>query len=396
MHSSETTDPVRDPATHSAKRILALDGLRGIAASAVVIFHFLCLLWPTYVPTMVSTSAAVTQTPIYVLWNGGFAVAVFFVLSGFVMAAAADRHGRGLLVSSVARYLRLALPATASCLLAWFWLQAFPEAAQTMEAVLDEPSRWLRYTRQVEIGPIHHAVADGLVVNFVRGMSSFNNVLWTMKIELLGSLGIFVLYGLSTGLLRIGALLLAGGVVLLVLSNVYLAFVLGAGVYEAHRCGAFRRLPAFLPPAALLLGLILGGVGPGSHETWGLPQVPEQLQLGAERGLIPIFAAALLIYATLMIPRLAGVLATRVPLGLGRISFGLYLVHVPPLYTVVAWAYVTGAIPFPLLTALYFVGVLIMAWAFTLWIDEPLLRRLSSLRRKVEAQLRRRPASIGT
>ena len=287
MRSSTTTGSVGGPVKHSAGRILAFDGLRGVAALAVVVFHFFCLLWPTYVPTMASTSAAVTQTPIYVLWNGRFAVAVFFVLSGFVMAAAADRRGHGLLVSSVARYLRLALPATASCLLAWLWLQAFPEAAQTLEAALDEPSRWLRYTRQVEIGPIYHPVADGMIVNFVRGFSRFNNVLWTMKIELFGSLGIFVLYGLSTGLLRIGALLLGGGAVLLVLPDPYLAFVLGAGIYEAHRRGILRRLPPILPLAALCLGLLLGGMGPGSHETWGLPHVPERWQLGTEGGLGP-------------------------------------------------------------------------------------------------------------
>ncbi|TNC47715.1 acyltransferase [Rubellimicrobium rubrum] len=382
-----TTGSVGDPAKHPAKRILAFDGLRGVAALAVVIFHFLCLLRPTYVPTMTSTSAALTQTPIYVLWNGAFAVAIFFALSGFVMAAAADRRGQGLLVSSAARYLRLALPATASCLVAWLWLQTFSDATQIMGASLEEPSRWLGYTRQGEIGPIYHPIADGLISSFVKGSSLFNNVLWTMQVELIGSLGIFVLYRLSTKLLRIGALLLAGVAVLLVLPDAYLAFVLGAGLYEAHRSGVLERLPSAFPLAALLVGLVLGGVGPGSHETWGLPYVPERWQIGTERGLVSIFAAVLLIYAALMIPRLADLLAARVPLGLGRISFSLYLVHVPPLYTIVAWAYVTGAIPFPLLAALYFVGVLLMAWAFTLWVDEPVLRWLSAQRRKWTAQL---------
>ena len=345
---------------------------------------------------MASTSAAVTQTPIYVLWNGGLAVAVFFVLSGFVMAASADRRDHRLLISSAARYLRLALPATASCLLAWLWLKAFPEAAQSMAAALDEPSRWLGYTRQVEIGPIYYPVADGMIFNFVRGFSRFNNVLWTMKIELFGSLGIFVLYGLTTGLLRLGALLAAGVAMLLVLPEAYLAFVLGAGIYEAHRRGILRRLPPSLPLAALCLGLLLGGMGPGSHETWGLPYVPERWQLGTEKGFVPIVAAAFLIYAALTVPQLSRALSMRAPIALGRISFGLYLVHVPPLYTVVAWAYVAEVIPFPLLTAIYFTSVLIMAWAFTLWIDEPLLRWLSVLRRYMNSRLERSPAGSST
>ena len=133
------------------ERIAAFDGLRGVAAAIVVLFHYLCMLHPALTPKMGETVHWLVDTPVHILWNGRFSVAVFFVLSGFVMAAAADRRRDSLIASSITRYLRLALPATASCLLAWGWLTAFPDSADALKNTLDAPSRWLDYTYQEPI-----------------------------------------------------------------------------------------------------------------------------------------------------------------------------------------------------------------------------------------------------
>ena len=372
-------------------RIVAFDGLRGVAALTVVIFHFLALLYPYYTPAMLDSSAEVAHTPLHILWNGNFAVAVFFVLSGFVMAAAADRRPDSVVANSAARYMRLALPVTVSCVLAWLWLTAFPIATETLAVTVDEPSGWLLHTYQDDIKPVHYAVADGLAASFWRGHSGFNNVLWTMQIELLGSLGLFVLYRLAKGRARGPALLLSGSVIVLFLPEPYLAFVLGAGLYEAHKHGILRRLPTILPPLALALGILLGGPGVGAHERLGLPEVPEQWHLGAARGMVPIVAAALLLYATLTLRPVGLALSTTVPLWLGRVSFGLYLVHVPPLYTIVAWASVNEALPPALLAAAYFIGMLLLAWVFTITVDEPVIRRLAKLRAELRRRIARAP-----
>ena len=94
-------------------------------------------------------------------------------------------------------------------------------------------------------------------------------------------------------------------------------------------------------------------------------------------------AAALLIYAVLTLPLLARALVRPIPLFLGRISFGLYLVHVPPLYTIVAWAYLQG-VPEIVLGLIYVVSVVVLAWAFTLIVDEPSLRWISALRTRID------------
>lgn len=364
-------------------RIAAFDGLRGVAAVIVVLFHYLCLLHPSLTPSMSEQVHWLADTPLHVLWNGRFSVAVFFVLSGFVMAAAAERRRNALIANSITRYLRLALPVTASCLLAWGWLTAFPDSAQSMKDTIAAPSRWLAFTYQEPILPPWYAVADGMAANFVRGYSRFNNVLWTMQIELLGSLAIFLLYAFTQGLARLLSLVAAGAAVLLWFSDAYMGFVFGAALYEAHRRDLLRTAPAVVSVAALGAAVVLGGPGEGVHLRLGLPDVPEQWHLGRSRGVMLGIAAALLIYAVLTLPLLARALVRPIPLFLGRISFGLYLVHVPPLYTIVAWAYLQG-VPEIVLGLIYVVSVVVLAWAFTLIVDEPSLRWISALRTRID------------
>jgi peptidoglycan/LPS O-acetylase OafA/YrhL len=372
-------------------RILALDGLRGGAALIVVVFHYLCLLHPWLVPDMTATPAWIADTPLGLLWNGRFAVSVFFVLSGFVIAAAADRRRDIIVANLVTRYLRLAVPVLASVILAWVLLSLFPNATPVLRETLPDPSRWLDYTYQGDIPPIHAAIYDGLAGNFLRGGSDFNNVLWTMQIELLGSLGLFLLYWLVPGRVRLVVLALAGIGIVFLLRDAYLAFIAGAYLYEAAKAGLLARLPAFLPPVALVVGVLLGAPGPDTWARWGPIDLPGRLTPGNQRGLVPIGAATLFVYAALALPAFARLLGRRLLQWLGRISFSLYLVHVPLLYTLVAFAYVNLPIREVTLVVLYFAGTLALAHLFTTTVDEPSLRLLRAVRdwlRPVDVRVR--------
>ena len=69
-------------------RFEALDSLRGLAALVVVINHGLDLFPGIGGPPIVVGLAVgrVLHSPLSLLWDGLGAVAVFFVLSGFVLA----------------------------------------------------------------------------------------------------------------------------------------------------------------------------------------------------------------------------------------------------------------------------------------------------------------------
>ena len=132
-----------------SQRFQELDGLRGVAALIVVVFHVMSAFVPAWVPDQSEAVPWWADSPLAVLYNGTFAVPVFFVLSGFVLAQASLLPRKHLWLDLALRYLRLALPATASVLLACGLLHIWPTAAESLSQVVPVP--WLRWTYQGEI-----------------------------------------------------------------------------------------------------------------------------------------------------------------------------------------------------------------------------------------------------
>ena len=384
---------VAAPTPAATRRVDSLDGLRGVAAFVVVVFHFLCMLAPGWVPDMTKQPHVLADTPVGILWNGPFAVSVFFVLSGFVIAGVAARRADLLVANAVARYVRLAVPITVSVVLAWAWLNALPTAADDLAAQFDNPSRWLGGTYQAPIPNMGFAVADGLFWNFYNGESLFNNVLWTMQIELIGSLGLFLIYGAARGRPRHVAIGLGLAVLVtgLTFQFAYLAFALGAILQELWRRGWHRTPWVWMPVAAFVLGVALGGFGRGAHDRLGLPLPLDiiSLKLGKPEGAMPVVAATLILYGVLTSPALARTFSTAVPQWLGRVSFPLYLVHVPLLYTVIAYLYVAWDLGLAAAFALYLALTLVLAFVFTLLVEEPTLKTTRWVRGVIAGDQRR-------
>ena len=88
-----------------------LEALRGIAAMIVFFHHFLLLIAPRlHGRNFPDDPIALVRTPLFALVNGSAAVAVLFVLSGFVLTVGAmeDRDWRQFLIGVLKRWPRLA------------------------------------------------------------------------------------------------------------------------------------------------------------------------------------------------------------------------------------------------------------------------------------------------
>src|ERR1700735_4161538 len=95
-----------------SRKLMELEALRGVAAVIVLFHHFLLIVAPRlHGRNFPDDPIALVRTPLFALVNGSAAVAVFFVLSGFVLTLRAieGRDWRQIFIGVLKRWPRLAL-----------------------------------------------------------------------------------------------------------------------------------------------------------------------------------------------------------------------------------------------------------------------------------------------
>ena len=192
----------------SSTRMPALDGLRGLAALAVLVSH--CMLLFPAVATAFDAHGRdvhgvvwwVTFTPFHALWAGSEAVAVFFVLSGFVLTRAAAGTSFAWRAYYPSRLVRLYFPVAGALLVALVSIAVFPRHA------VSDGSWWLDQQQHVST-----ALRSFLHCLFLlKGSELLLPVLWSLKWEVIFSLLLpIAVYGasrrLSLAVLQAAALL---------------------------------------------------------------------------------------------------------------------------------------------------------------------------------------------
>lgn len=351
----------------------------------VVAFHFLCCFAPQAVPDYSSRVPLWVDTPLGLAVHGSFAVSIFFVLSGFVLGAASSRAAGLLWVSILLRWVRLAIPATVSVVLAWLLFTAMPNALLLLDSHI--PSAWHQFSYQGEIPSFSHALVEGMFKIFVNMPSpgAFNNVLWTMKFEFFGSVGVYVTYRITAARYRLFASGAIGfGVLLFQLPMPYLAFALGAVAYELTNRVSASAFP-HRPAAMFVLGIFLAFPASGFVHRWRGGSLPYYLQPGESGSMIGSVAAFLIVISIVRSKAIAKPLESFIPQFLGRVSFPLYLIHAPLICTAIACAvtrlewfkgwqlFSIAMLALPLSLAL--------ALAFEKFIDAPVLNALGRIKR---------------
>ncbi|CAN7371252.1 acyltransferase [Trinickia sp. LjRoot230] len=339
-----------------------VEGTRGVAAMMVFLTHYCSAFLPVLARVQGATQhfgweSILTRTPVFAAINGGVAVFIFYIMSGFVLAGSFINSDLGIVFKVMKRLIRLIVPVAASVVIASVLLSAMPVSHESAAKI--SSSSWLAILSASPL-TIYSILKESLLDSMILGYSgasifdhafigsyavpllpvpqAANIPLWSLHGEFWGSMLVialsasyrklprkafwcvyaivFALSGTSQFslflvgfaayiarnrvLTRIGIIWVIGGV-LAMTSGIYLCYASGSS--------SFAAIAAFLRKGTWLSALNGG-------------------QLQGE------IAAILLLFAIVTIPWVRSMLEKPFALLLGKISFSLYLIHFPILFTV--------------------------------------------------------------
>lgn len=335
----------------SGHRYRSLDGLRGVAALSVVLYHALLVVPAVSVLYIEKADATpltpewwLFRTPLRLVMPGHEAVLIFFVLSGFVLTLPLLTHRqspRSILAYYGRRILRLYVPVWGAVAFALLLAVAVPRDPSV-------GSSWLA----THLPPTLSAVWHDLVL--VLGTSNLDSPLWSLTWEVWFSLLLPVMF-LLLKVARVHDWWLGGIALLIALSAVsrfpavldalplswltggmlqYLP-VFGIGMIVASRRETIARLATRIRSWwPVIVGALLLMISPSLVPT-GAAYTPASAALAA----VSLIGVAGVVFIALEAPA-RRVLETRPVQWAGTRSFSVYLIHEPIL---VAAALVTGA-----------------------------------------------------
>jgi peptidoglycan/LPS O-acetylase OafA/YrhL len=337
-----------------------VEGMRGIAAVQVVLTHLFSAFFPVFAGVGGSShygwEADFARTPLYFLIDGNTAVYIFFLMSGFVLAPSFLATKLGTCQIIAKRVARLYVPVLAAGFMSvglWLLLPAARDQAVgvTMSAwasVLcrNPMSLWsiikditlnsmvLGYERESVLQ--HIPVLSNLIVGTPLTVA-FNPPLWTIHAELWGSMLTIAVALLFKAVSRkifwsvfLIALLLTG-------TSFFTLFLLGFAAYVSkEKLVRLKRRGSLVGALLIACGIIVSStlsqhpfdvaLDVANHVAWLNTRAAIRLQF--ECGAILIMLGVCLCH------QVRAALSTRLPMWLGKISFSLYLIHFPVIFTV--------------------------------------------------------------
>ncbi len=315
-----------------------LDGVRGIAMIIVVFHHFGLAFFPAinYLnPEKIhlgngGAELLIAKTPLNLFFNGGFAVSIFFVLSGFVLSYKFHLSGSRKLLTEYAakRYFRLFIPVAGSIVICYL-LHVFGLFTTKSAENITKSPEWLGglYTNMKGPGDVlKNAVLDV----FLNNDNRYNPVLWTMTIEFLGSLLLFSFLALTgdnkkTLLLHI----IVAVLILLTDKKFYAAFILGSLISKLFVSGfSFPKgIKGIVIKCLLLTAGIYFSSFPQSVFTQQSIWKPLDWSWTSGYDLFHVLGAFCILFVICFDRNFIRFFSIKPFLYLGKISFSFYLLH---------------------------------------------------------------------
>ncbi len=344
-------------------RLTSLDGLRGVAASIVMLYHLTLVARP-FIDTKTRGDLWwwLTATPLKLFTAGTEAVLVFFVLSGLVVTLPALKEGFGWAGYYGARLLRLYLPVWGALGFAALLVALVPRDAASVTA-----HAWISSANSTSI-----TVPEWLgEASLWQASYNIDNVLWSLRWELVFSLAL-PLFVIAARAVRQHWQLAVGLAIVLTITGrlvsldalVYLpVFFLGTLIairlgalreWAGRRSGVFWAVATSVSLALLIASWLARPLenSTGAKLMWGLSGV----------------GAAGLVLIAIGSPFAGRMLSAVVPRWLGKVSFSLYLVQAPVIATL---AFALGDDHWPLIAGIGIPLCVATAWLFYLAVEKP-------------------------
>ncbi len=313
-----------------SERVTWMDSVRGMAALIVVFGHWIAAFGPTR-----TEIPALWNSPLALFSDGFAAVSLFFVLSGVVLARkplrdpGAFRTASAYLAFAFARAARILLPYWTVLGLAILVLQGDlrgPPSSPAATAWLNDfwsqsrsPGSWLKQAWLTDPLRPRPLVPQAWTLVFELTLSLLVPVLVVLAQRSLFLLPVFVLLGIN----------------LWGLPSFLVAFALGVAIARASEIAPRHAAPArgirWLPWGALGIGSALyawRGVAPWLGVTG--PAIQDEGVVWY----VTMAGSGILLWALSNLPRAQRFLSMRALVYLGRVSFGVYLLHMLVLVTV--------------------------------------------------------------
>lgn len=328
----------------SKSRLVEVDALRGLAALAVVLFHYTTRFTELFAPN---------PPPTFSFPDGHYGVNLFFIISGFVIFMTLEKTSRPM-DFVVSRFSRL-FPA--------YWVAIILTLSITH--LLGLPGKLVN---------VKTAFGNLIMIHGLFGIPHVNGVYWTLEVELLFYCGMFLLYRFQR-LHQIHYALLG----LLALRLTYFVLARGFGIELSWTISRLLIL-GYIPWFALGISIYLATSRHNKCE-WRRPAVTAGCAIVTLLIVNSLFVAALAIAlgtaVFLAASSHASLLRHRILVWLGTISYPLYLLHEN-----IGWSVqlrlgalgitTDGTVLIALATSLA------MATALTRWVEQPAMRWIRS------------------
>lgn len=395
---------------YSLSRQTHFDSLRGVAATLVVVVHYFCVFFPY---TIFGKQGEYVQhrgweswfyyPPLAFLLGGYSMVCLFFVLSGYVLSYQfVGRAGcrTELLAALAKRPVRLGgMVLFTVCLGAWLW-----SAGLVFNKPLADITRSIPYfSTDNWNGPFQVASFwRDVLTNLFDKAKIYNNPMWTIGMELEGSILVFIfLFVFGAHRLRLIPL---AALFVYFRNHEYQNFLFGMLVADLVKNTSWPALARFR--AAAIWACAAGALFFVSYpnftakqtlaETW-YGVLPDFRFLGGSNyGGYPPLGAFFLFVLVCISPKVQAFLRNRLLRYIGYLSYGIYATHFLVLGSLSAWLFpkelrymgYTGA--FVLNFGVSFAVILAVSHLTVKFVDVPVIRFSSQIGKMVKSWVERR------